>query len=91
MPNPYKTGQGGTPTVCYGSPIPPDLGNTPQGGPAPFQFDMPMVSVANPYRPCGPPTCPATSCCGGGSNGGGGASGGSNNGGGGMQNGALAF
>jgi hypothetical protein len=70
MPSTFKGGQGATPTPCLDSPITPDLGANPPAGPALWQADPPMVSVADPFQPCGPPDCPASSCCGGGDSGG---------------------
>ena len=66
MPNIYKGGQGSTPQQCYGTTVPPDLGVDPLTGPF-----LPMVAASNPFQPCGPSVCPATSCCGGGGTGGG--------------------
>jgi len=65
MPSHYKFG-GAAPATCYAFPISPDLGNSPQGGPMQLQRDTAMVSASNPFQPCAPSTCPATSCCGGG-------------------------
>jgi hypothetical protein len=77
MPNHYKS-VGNPAAGCYGTPIPPDLGDGPAGGPPPFQLESPMVSPSDPFQPCGPSGCPPPSCCGGGKS----ASGGSNGGGG---------
>ena len=62
MSNAYTNGHGSKPILCFNSPIPPDLGSNPPVGPP---ASSPMVTAANPFQPCGPPSCPATSCCGG--------------------------
>jgi len=69
MSNQYHNAQGSAPAICYSSQIPPDLGPIPPGGPVQLQPRAPMVSVSNPFQPCGPTTCPVTPCCGGGTGG----------------------
>ena len=74
MSNEYNSTRGNFPTTCLNSTIPPNLGPDPPGGLVMFKLDAPMVSVANAFQQCAPPsgvtsTCPVTPCCGGGPSG----------------------
>jgi len=60
MPNHYKGG-GSQPCLCFDSPIPPDLGASPSGGPMTRGYS-PMVSPSDPFQPCGP-NCSSGPCC----------------------------
>jgi hypothetical protein len=70
MSNMYNVGQGPSPANGLSCVVAPNLGSSQSGGPT--LHDAPMVSVANPYLPCGPSSCSTGACCGNGAAPGGG-------------------